>query len=508
MPPRVARSARVAVPPGAFPVVLVDDDPSVLFSAATVLRGAGLEWVETLADSRELLPFLARLTTGGADGGAAPGGVPSSAMAVVVLDLTMPYLSGLQLLPEMARHFPDVPVLVMTATDDVRTAVACMQAGATDFLVKPVEENRLVTSVRQVVEVCTLRSQVGALKRSLLSDHLEQEEAFGAILTHSRKMRALFQYMESIARSEEPVLITGETGVGKELIAATLHRLSRRAGPLVAVNVAGLDDTMVSDTLFGHRKGAYSGAEAARRGLVSEAGFGTLFLDEMGDLGATVQVKLLRLLQERNYYPLGSDVSVPSHARVVCATNQNVQQRMMEGRFRTDLYYRLRVHHIEVPPLRERLEDVALLTNAFLKEAAQALGKKVPTPPPALFTLLESYSFPGNVRQLRALVYDAVARHRSGVLSLDSFRHLATPPERVVESEDRRGVGEAVDDLLRCLPGQLPTLREAEQALTREAMRRAGGNQGIAAAFLGISRQALNQRLHKMRPVTPIAQIR
>ncbi|MEO5350846.1 MAG: sigma-54 dependent transcriptional regulator [Magnetococcus sp. YQC-3] len=483
-----------------LPVILVDDDPSVLFSAATVLRSAGVEWVETLEDSRELLPLLATLTAGWEAYGRDGHGV-----AAVVLDLTMPYLDGMQLLPEIVRQFPEIPVLVMTATDDVRTAVVCMQEGATDFLVKPVENNRFVTSVRRMLEVNALRSQVGALKRSLLTDHLEQEDAFCAILTNSRKMRAIFQYVESIARSEEPVLITGETGVGKELIAAALHRISNREGPLVAVNVAGLDDAMLSDTLFGHRKGAYSGAEENRRGLISEAGCGTLFLDEIGDLGAALQVKLLRLLQERKYYPLGSDVPIKADARIVCATNQNLQQRILEGRFRSDLYYRLWVHHIEIPPLRERLEDVALLTTAFLEEAAHSMGKKVPTPPPELFILLESYHFPGNIRQLRALVYDAVARHRSGMLSLESFRPLVTPSGAGEESSSplwaaepqMQPVAGTVGELLRHLPGRLPTLKEAEQLLVQEAMHRARGNQGIAAAFLGISRQALNQRWRK-----------
>jgi DNA-binding NtrC family response regulator len=483
-----------------LPVILVDDDLSVLFSAATVLRSAGVEWVETLEDSRELLPLLATLTAGWEAYGRDGHGV-----GAVVLDLSMPHLDGMQLLPEIVRQFPEIPVLVMTATDDVRTAVACMQEGATDFLVKPVENNRFVTSVSRMLEVSALRSQVGALKRSLLSAHLEQEDAFCAILTNSRKMRAIFQYVESIARSEEPVLITGETGVGKELIAAALHRVSNREGPLVAVNVAGLDDAMLSDTLFGHRKGAYSGAEENRRGLISEAGSGTLFLDEIGDLGAALQVKLLRLLQERKYYPLGSDVPIRADARIVCATNQNLQQRMLEGRFRSDLYYRLWVHHIEIPPLRERLEDVALLTTAFLEEAAHSLGKKIPTPPPELFVLLEAYHFPGNIRQLRALIYDAVARHRSGMLSLDSFRHLLTPsgggeessPPLWAEEPQTQPVAATVGELLRHLPGRLPTLKEAEQLLVQEAMRRARGNQGIAAAFLGISRQALNQRWRK-----------
>ncbi|MBF0162364.1 MAG: sigma-54-dependent Fis family transcriptional regulator [Magnetococcales bacterium] len=481
-----------------LPVVLVDDDPSVLFATSTLLRGAGLEWVETLADGRALLSLLSRLSHSWRDYGREGAGV-----AAVILDLSMPHVDGRQLLPDIVRQFPEIPVLVMTATDAVQTAVTCMQEGATDFLVKPVEENRFITSVRKVLEVCALRSQLGSLKRSLLSDHLEQPEAFADILTNSRKMRAIFQYVESIARSEEPVLITGETGVGKELIADALHRVSRREGSRVAVNVAGLDDAMVSDTLFGHRKGAYSGADEGRRGLVSEAGFGTLFLDEMGDLGPSVQVKLLRLLQERSYYPLGSDLPLKANARIVCATNQNLLQRMQDGLFRSDLYYRLRVHHIEVPPLRERLEDVALLTRAFIESAAQGLGKKCPTPPPALFSLLESYPFPGNVRQLRALVYDAVARHHSGMLSLESFRPLVSAEEGNRAVDLPRWDGKEGSELWRRLPGPLPTLKEAEQALIAEALRRAQGNQGIAAASLGISRQALNQRLRRAEQSTP-----
>ncbi|MBF0401314.1 MAG: sigma-54-dependent Fis family transcriptional regulator [Magnetococcales bacterium] len=477
-----------------LPVVLVDDDPSVLFSVATLLRGAGIEWVETLGDGRELLALLARLSTSWESFGREGRGV-----AAVILDLTMPHLDGMQLLPEIGQQFPEIPVLVMTATDDVRTAVLCMQAGAADFLVKPVEENRFLTSMRRVLEVCILRNQVGSLKRSLLSDHLEQVDAFGAILTNSRKMRAIFQYMESIAHSEEPVLITGETGVGKELIAMALHRIGNREGSMVAVNVAGLDDVMVSDTLFGHRKGAYTGAEESRRGLVSEAGAGTLFLDEMGDLGASVQVKLLRLLQERSYFPLGADVPVKASARIVCATNQDLQQRMVQGHFRSDLYYRLRVHHIEVPPLRERLEDVALLATAFLDEAARSFGKKTPTPPPELFTLLESYHFPGNIRQLRALIYDAVARHRGGMLSLDTFRPLVESGAAALlgGGEESAVSVEEIGLLLRRLPGKFPSLKVTEQHLIAEAMRRSRGNQGIAAALLGISRQALNQRLRR-----------
>ncbi|MEW8153745.1 MAG: response regulator, partial [Candidatus Thiodiazotropha endolucinida] len=228
----------------AFPVVLVDDESSVLFSSKMILQSAGIKEVLTLGDSRELMPLLAEQD-----------------VAVVVLDLFMPYLSGTQLLPEVVREHPELPVIVMTATQEVETAVACMKGGGFDYLVKPVEENRFVSSVKHAMEVRALRQQVSALRRSLMTDQLEHGEVFSNIVTVSRKMRSLFQYLEAIAVSTEPVLISGETGTGKELLAMAIHRLSHCKGAFVPVNAAGLDDTLFSDTLFGHRKGAFSGAD-------------------------------------------------------------------------------------------------------------------------------------------------------------------------------------------------------------------------------------------------------
>ncbi|MET0063885.1 MAG: sigma-54 dependent transcriptional regulator, partial [Candidatus Thiodiazotropha endolucinida] len=324
----------------AFPVVLVDDESSVLFSSKMILQSAGIKEVLTLGDSRELMPLLAEQD-----------------VAVVVLDLFMPYLSGTQLLPEIVREHPELPVIVMTATQEVETAVACMKGGGFDYLVKPVEENRFVSSVKHAMEVRALRQQVSALRRSLMTDQLEHGEVFSNIVTVSRKMRSLFQYLEAIAVSTEPVLISGETGTGKELLAKAIHRLSHCKGAFVPVNAAGLDDTLFSDTLFGHRKGAFSGADTTREGMVAKAEGGTLFLDEIGDLTNASQVKLLRLLQERRYYPLGSDMAKVCNTRILCATNRNLNERMSAESFRSDLYYRLSVHQVDIPPLRERDED-------------------------------------------------------------------------------------------------------------------------------------------------------
>ena len=217
-------------------------------------------------------------------------------------------------------------------------------------------------------------------------------------------MYSIFQYVETIARTALPVMITGETGVGKEMIASAIHKLSGREGAFVPVNIAGLDDHLFSDTLFGHRRGAFTSADSSRKGLIEQASNGTLFLDEIGDLHVESQVKLLRLLQEGKYYPLGADVPKSSNARTVVATNREIQFLRDSESFRNDLYFRLQSHHIHLPPLRERTGDIPLLVAHFLESAAERLDQEIPTPAPELLTLLETYQFPGNVRELQGMV--------------------------------------------------------------------------------------------------------
>lgn len=459
-----------------LPVVLVDDESTVLLSSRMILGSAGIKNVVTLEDSRQLMPLLAEQET-----------------ALVVLDLFMPYLSGTQLLPEIVREHPEVPVIVMTASQEIETAVACMKEGAFDYLVKPVEESRFISSVKRALELRALRRQMDALKHRLITDDLAHGEAFCNIVTVSRKMRSLFQYLEAVSGSGEPVLITGETGTGKELLAEAVHRLSGRDGTFVPVNVAGLDDALFSDTLFGHRKGAFSGADSSREGMVAKAAGGTLFLDEIGDLTPASQVKLLRLLQERQYFPLGSDVAKISDTRIVCATHRDLAAGMTGGTFRSDLYYRLSVHQVDIPPLRSRREDIPALLTFFAAEAAASLDKKAPEAPAELTTLLDNYHFPGNVRELRAMVFDAVARHKSGpVLSVKNFR-------KTIKQQLNAAATTAAKSEESIADGKFPTLKEAERLHIEEALRRAGNNQGTAAALLGISRPALNRRLSRMR---------
>ena len=461
-----------------LPILLVDDDPQVLHSASIVLRTSGLARILTLEDSREVMPLLATQDVG-----------------VLVLDLTMPHLSGFALLEQIAQDYPDIPVIVMTATNDLPTAVQCMQQGAVDYLLKPVDESRLVSSIKRALETRMLRAEILSLKDRFLADTPHEHAAFAEIVTQSKEMLAIFRYIEAIARSPQPLLITGETGTGKELVARALHRLSQRPGEIVAVNVAGFDDNMFCDTLFGHTRGAFTGADRLREGLMASTADGTLFLDEIGDLSVASQVKLLRLLQDGSFYPLGADRPRQSRARIVCATNCDIAQSVGAGKFRKDLYYRLRTHHLHLPPLRARPGDLPLLVNHFVDKASDVLAKAAPTVPLALYQLLKTYSFPGNVRELEALIFDAVARHEGAILSLQSFREVIGKPElAAMEQTDEPSAA-----LVAWSADRLPTLKESEDALIREALSRADGNQSVAAGLLGVSRQALNKRLNRGR---------
>jgi DNA-binding NtrC family response regulator len=467
-------------------VVLVDDETQTLLSFSVMLKSAGLKDVVTIGDSREVIPFLEK---------------HGDSIAVIVLDLAMPFVSGQELLPRIKQTFPGVPVIVMSATNEINTAIECMKAGAVDYLVKPVEKNRFLSSIRQAMEIRRLKYEVSHLRKYILSDKLENPAAFSRIVTGNKQMLSIFKYVEAISRSPQQVLITGETGVGKELIAGAIHQTSRLKGEFVAVNVAGLDDTMFSDTLFGHKKGAFTGAEAAREGLIARAAGGTVFLDEIGDLNEQSQVKLLRLIQEKEYYALGSDIARETDAHIVVATNRDIQPAMEKGTFRRDLYFRLCFHHIHVPPLRERPDDILLLLHHFLQKAAGALDKTPPTPAPQLINLLSAYDFPGNTRELESMVYDAVSRHRSGILSMDTFKKAieastggkpTAPPRQAPVSFDR-------SQTLETIFGHFPTLKQMEDYLIDQALKRADGNQGVAASFLGITRQALNKRLHRRK---------
>jgi two-component system response regulator HydG len=459
-------------------VLLVDDEEISSNMVVLTLRQAGIQDVTTLTDSRLVTRFL-----------------DENRVALVLLDLHMPHLSGLELLSIIRRDYTDVPVVIVTGSNELETALECMKLGALDYLVKPVESNRLVTCVKNVQNTIELQGEVAALKRHLLNDVLEKPGVFSAIITCSKKMRAIFQYIEVVAPTRQTILITGETGVGKELIAGAVHHASRVKGEFVVVNVAGLDDAMFSDTLFGHKKGAFTGAESARDGLISCAAGGTLFLDEIGDLSEASQIKLLRLLQQNEYYPAGSDIPKKSTARIVVATNVDLEKKIAEGKFRRDLFYRLCTHQIIVPPLRQRTEDIHLLACHFVEEASRLYRKKnmVPIHPDAI-GFLKMCPFHGNVRELQAVINDAVARHTSGFLVPKDFILPSGCPQGSERSGMQMNNGDTVT--FAALFGHFPTSREIEERHLDEALELAKGNHNNAAVLLGITRKTIANRLN------------
>ncbi len=460
-----------------LPILLVDDEPVWLHSLALSLKiSAGIDNVVSCHDSREVLGVLQQ-----------------KCFSLVLLDLTMPYIGGEELLFSIKETYPELPVIIISGLNQIETAIRCVKSGAEDFYVKTDERQRVVTGVVRVLKQQQLRLENRQLANSLLQIQPETDPAFASIITCSDKMHAIFSYAMAIASSREPILIYGESGTGKELIARALHQYSCPDKPWVAVNVAGLDDMVFSDTLFGHVKGAYTGADHERKGMVEQAGDGILFLDEIGDLSESSQVKLLRLLQEGEYFPLGSDQPHKCRARILTATNIKLANQEDAGKFRRDLRYRLGSHRVEIPPLRERKEDIPLLLDLFLTTAAVSVNKTKPTVPPELVALLSTYNFPGNVRELRSMVYDAVSVHAGGVMSMRRFKAALDGDESSSKLETTTVANGK--NIKISFGVELPTLKEVGGLLIGEAMQRSQGNQSLAARLLGVTPQALSKRL-------------
>lgn len=459
-----------------FPVLLVDDEVEWLESFSFTLEyQAGITHVMTCSQSHDVMALL-----------------KEQPFSLVILDMTMPPPTGEQLLPLITAEYPDVPVVVLSGLNQLDTAVNCMKLGATDYYTKTTEISHLMTGLKRILTEQDLRRELQTLKSGLLSYGLNHPDVFEEIVTRSPMMVSVFKYLEAVACSCEPILIVGESGSGKELIAKAVHRLSCPDAPWVAVNVAGLDDTAFSDTLFGHVRGAFTGADKPREGMIAKAAGGVLFLDEIGDLSLQSQVKLLRLLQEKEYFALGSDAPRQVEARIICATNCDLAGKQQSSAFRKDLYYRLCSHQVVLPPLRERSEDLPLLLTHFLEQAADQLNKEVPTYPPQLPVLLSTYHFPGNIRELRGMVYDALSQHRQGILSMDVFRQAIA-----IDESDKNAPTSCPITGRVMFPEQLPTLDEVAGQLVDEAMKRSQGNQSIASKLLGISQPALSRRLKK-----------
>ena len=461
------------------PILIVEDEDTSLARLQLILEAAHFGNIAVVRDGDSVLPTIR-----------------STRISLLLLDLNLPGVPGIELLQTINREFPEIPVIVITAENSIDTAIECMKRGAYDYIVKFGDNNRIYNSIRHALQMRELSEEVNSLSRRMLERELEHPDAFDPIITRNPEMEAIFSYVEAVAPSSKPILITGESGTGKELVARAIHQVSGRTGRFIPVNIAGLDDTMFMDTLFGHRRGAFTGAERERKGLIESAAGGTLFLDEIGELADQAQVRLLRLLQEREYYPLGSDDPAYSDARIVAATNVNLSEAIERGGLRKDLYYRLIGYHIRIPALRDRLEDIPLLLRHFLEDAAGSLGRKTPTVPPELETLLRTYQYPGNIRELQAMIHEGVSRSRTGILSLSTFKEYIA---RYREGQAPPELSRSESEITISYSGSFPTLKEVEEYLVKEAMFVSNGNQTIAADLLGLSQSTLSRRMARDR---------
>jgi two-component system response regulator HydG len=400
---------------------------------------------------------------------------------VVVTDMNMPGMSGLSLCERIAESHPELPVIVITAFGSFDSAVSAIRAGAYDFITKPFELDMLRLTLERALRHRALRNEVKRLRRAV-ADAQRFEELLGA----SEPMKRVYDILDRVADVDTSVLITGESGTGKELIARALHRRSeRRSGPFVAVNCAAMPEALLETELFGHAKGAFTDAKVARVGLFLRAAGGTLFLDEIGDMPLGLQPKLLRALQERVVRPVGSDEEIAFDARIVTATNLDLEAAIEEKRFREDLYYRINVVHVELPPLRSRGTDVLLLAQAFVERFAASTGRKVTGLSPAAAERLMSYAWPGNVRELQNAIERAVALARYAEITVDDL------PEKI-RNHKKTHVVVASDD-----PAEMLPLEEVERRYITRVLEAVRGNKMLAAQILRLDRATLYRKLAK-----------
>ncbi|HEY2386341.1 MAG TPA: sigma-54 dependent transcriptional regulator [Candidatus Binatia bacterium] len=400
---------------------------------------------------------------------------------VVVTDINMAGMNGLELCERIVAAYPDVPVVVITAFGSLETAIGAIRAGAYDFLTKPFEISVMALVLERAVQHRQLRAEVKRLRATVA-----ESRHFGTLLGSSTAMQRVYGLLDRIADSDASVLVVGESGTGKELVARALHERGRRAaGPFVAINCAAMPEGLLESELFGHARGAFTDARAARAGLLVQASGGTLFLDEIGDLPLGLQPKLLRALQERKVRPVGGDDEVPFDARLVCATNRDLETAIDEKHFREDLYFRINVIAVSLPPLRARSGDVLVLAQHFVEVHAAKAGKEVTGLSPAAAERLLVYPWPGNVRELQNCMERAVALTIYTQVTVDDL------PEKVREYT-RSHVVVAGDD-----PSELASLEEMERRYILRVLEVAGGNKTLAAEILGVGRKTLYRKLER-----------
>jgi DNA-binding NtrC family response regulator len=441
--------------------------------------------VEDDGATREGLTELVRawgfVAEGAADGEEGLKAITTFRPAIVISDLVMPRMGGIDLMRALADQLGDLTFIILTAQGSVETAVQAIKEGAYDYLTKPVDPQRLHILLDKVVERQDALREVRALRRQL-----REHGTFGRIVGNSPKIRKIYRVIEQAAPTLASVLISGESGTGKELVAQTIHQLSPRASmPFVAINCAAIPETLLESEIFGHEKGAFTGASDRRQGCFELAHRGTLFLDEIAEMTPATQVKLLRVLQERSFRRLGGMQEQSVDVRVVAATNLNPAEAVQKGKLREDLYYRLNVFAIDLPPLRERKEDLPLLVQSFLNEFNRRDGKSIKAVDQEAMRILEAYDWPGNIRELRNVI------ERATILASSDFIEAVHLPPKLVSTDANMA------STLTLAPGT--TVEEAEKRLIFLTLEHTHNNKTRAAEILGISLKTLHNKLNRFK---------
>jgi two-component system NtrC family response regulator len=449
-------------------ILILDDERNYLLILEALLSDEGYQ-ITSLSDPETGLAFL-----------------EDSEVDVVITDMKMPKVSGQEVLEHCKRNYPHIPVIIMTAFGSIESAVEAMKLGAFDYITKPFANEELLLSVSKASQFAEAQRE-----NRLLRQNLEDRYGLNRIVARGRAMRQVLDVVDKAAPSRSTVLISGESGTGKELVARAIHYASpRRNGPFVAVNCMAFNPGVLESELFGHEKGSFTGAVSRRRGRFELADKGTLFLDEVGELSADLQVKLLRVLQEKTFERVGGMEPVEVDLRLVAATNKNLPEEVAAGNFREDLFYRLNVVQVDIPPLRERREDIPYLAAHFLENFARENSKSFQGFTPEAMDYLSAYEWPGNVRQLENVIERCVVLARGETVEVEDL-----PPEiRDEESQFKSAV-----DLLPARLDLSETLEKIEAALVRRALARSGFVQVKAAELLGVSKSLLQYKLKKYK---------
>ncbi|MGD1969387.1 MAG: sigma-54 dependent transcriptional regulator [Desulfobacterales bacterium] len=453
-----------SIPPNHSPVLVVDDDEGLLLSIKATLVSSGLPEPALVSDSRRVMDLVHKYN-----------------FQLILLDLMMPQLTGMEVLQTIKAESPDVDCVIVSAIDDVASAVQAMSLGASDYLVKPLNSDKLIALVNRTLEKVNVQHELAQFGSKKVFSNLKNPEAFKDMVAEDEAMALVFHQVEAVAGTDYSVVINGESGTGKEMLARVIHNLSHRSdAPFYAVNMASFSKTIFEDEFFGHTKGAYTDAGNDKIGFFEAADGGTLFLDEITELDPSLQGKLLRVIEERELYRLGSTEIRNVDVRIIAATNKDINEEILKGVFRADLYYRINMYNIKVPPLRERKKDILPIVLHFLKIHAQANNKDIRSLSPELEQRLMQYSFPGNVRELENIIAAAVLLEKSNTLTLAATLNLLPyeGPER------RKNV-------------ELLTLEELEKRHIEKVLSITGGNRPKAAKILGVNVSTVYRKIEK-----------